>query len=306
MRIQNLVLLLVVAVVMTACGGGGSSDGSSGGSNSTYNGLTTQATLTDDNAQEMALDAYFTGYSGNFLGASLTEDQPPLQAQISSVGLSQIIHDTIYATTPTETVRALINEPVDGPDGGVVQVTGDYNETTETFSGTYTYTNWQSGNLTINGQMTVYINGFYSTESTIEVNCRNLTITVEGVSSAVLNGTLAYEINGSAQTVSLDLVTTEGSGVQCMVDGYELAVTSSGDTTINGVFYHSDYGYVTVVTTQVITSDSNGFPNGGVIEITGADNTRATVTFAPGSATIVADCDGDGDLDDFTATELFY
>jgi len=68
-------LFLSIAVIFIACGGGGGGDGGGGGS-IPYTGVTSQATIDETNAVDLALGAYFGGDFGIImaLGVIQTEE----------------------------------------------------------------------------------------------------------------------------------------------------------------------------------------------------------------------------------------
>ena len=69
-RLLSGILIALVGMLLLSCGGGGGGGGSTG---LTYTGLSSQATLSSSNSQEMSSAALEGGQSGNALGGRVCQ-----------------------------------------------------------------------------------------------------------------------------------------------------------------------------------------------------------------------------------------
>ncbi len=284
-RAWGAVLLIGILFLLTACGGGnGSSSGNNSISNAVYIGSTSQATITASNAKPLATTAYQNVQTAISLAALKRATDVPVGDPLA-VTISNIVEkDAISAVMPqfkpsAKTVEATSTQQstVNGYSGSAtVSITVD--TTSGNCLGVFAFNHYVSaagspslqGAVTFSGVFNSTTGGFDSFAVTIEV-----LMTSSRTYSTILNGSLTAKTSGSSKTITMSAVLTDSNSHKSKVDGYEVVLTGSS-LTVKGTFYDGTSGYVVLTTVTPIQLPG---PTAGQIVVTGANNTRARLTF---------------------------
>ncbi|MCF6280973.1 MAG: hypothetical protein L3J28_01995 [Candidatus Polarisedimenticolaceae bacterium] len=279
MPLYKLMPVILLSLFLAACGGGGSSS-SDTATVIKYTGLTDQATITSSNAAELLRGALgsspSSGVGNSLVGGTLSTGAalPIMLRQISSlrqqptsmavetrsVALSVDIslgepctyggtYDSVYDTTAYPSFTSS-NDYYGCDDGGGavsghVDETGVLNisdETTLTSVSTFTALTFSNdaGSFTINGS---FSSDF--TSSPIEISVFNVSI--------------------------LNNIDTRVEKLESMAIRFTAQEPGDDTMTMNGRYYHPDYGYVEVTTMAELSFADNFFwPYMGGYTITGA------------------------------------
>jgi hypothetical protein len=297
------VFLVISLGVVAACGGGG---GGSNGAPAAYSGVTTQAAVTTSNAKALSADAYENGGMGTT--ASLTgvevqaSSQPsPHQSSLPEIGtaLKSSITRAVaqHTSTSSAAAGAVVSETIPGGYSGSATISINVNDASGAFTGTITYNNLKettdgpalSGAVTFSG---VYNNSSQSITS-MTLTFSPLTVTAPNGSFSV-NGTMSFSISGTSETLTVSC-TVQGASQTFWVKDWTYTFTAPNTLTISGRYYHPTYGYVDVTTlTPLTVSSVYGDPTAGVLLFTGANGTKAKLTFTSTGYTVDVDTTGNG------------
>lgn len=164
-NVSQTFLLIFLSFLISSCGGGG---GSSSSSTSNYSGVSTQAKITQGNAEGLGLDAYTGGSLGAFAG---TFRQASSKSNVRKHDLQNVIKllkrpVRMLALHPqSASSRGITNKTntqvTPGSCGGTNQFDYDVNEATGAFSGLFNYANFCDSGITLNGR--VEVAGRYNT-----------------------------------------------------------------------------------------------------------------------------------------------
>jgi hypothetical protein len=293
---------------LTACGGGG---GGGDGSNPTplqYNGNTNAAVITSSNASALAAVVIGGGDVASAT-ASLTAGNEAQGGQGQLEIGRRLIH-TVRATVTrpggnARAARAAIDQTNPCPEGGTVRIFGDV---TPTGAGTVTvvYMNCTVAGDSLTGQATMRIDLF---SAGIPVNY-TLTfdrLAMRGVTNSDMTGSVhvVTDIPTNTETASENIVSLYiGTGRMTksenlvFVDVYDnVNDPTSFAETVTGRMFDSVHGYVDVATlARLFFSPATlAFPNGGLLQLTGAQNRRIQLTHLSSDMVRLAlDLDADG------------
>lgn len=301
----SLLLMLITTLLMTACGGGGG-DGGKTPVLISYTGITTQATITADNAVELTLMALDAGEIGADAAA---EVKGP--ANLRYLKLVQVLRDSTENIVLIPSSQAIVGAivPVSGTKtgncGGSASIEGTVDDQTGDSSGTMTFDNYCSDGLTMNG--VVSFSGIYDLVAedfdVFSMSTDSLSAT-DGVISFTMRGTITFDYRNVPILATMDMLLQDGASEEVYwADDYLINVwDDSGytDYSITGRSYHPDYGYVDVTTpTPFRIYDTDDYPTQGVLEIQGQGNTMARLTALTNTTyQVIADTNGDGDFID--------
>ena len=302
-----VVLCLLVSYGCGGGGGGGAGDGSETPAPISYTGITTQATITEDNAVELVLMALGAGEIGA-LSAAQVEGTVTYPRYLKLVQILKDSTENIELSPSNQPIVGAIVTVSDtrtGNCGGSASLTGNLDDQTGDASGTLTFSNYCSNGTTING--IVSFSGIYDLINdefdVFAMTTDNLSAT-NGLNSFTVRGTITFDYRNYPYVVTMDILLQDGaSGKVYWAEDYVMNVwdyTGHIDFSITGRCYHPDYGYVEVTTLGPIqTYYEYDYPYNGAISIWGLNNTRANL----GAVTellyqVVADINGDGDFTD--------
>jgi len=280
----------------------------------TYTGLTTQADVTDNNAQTLAAGAFKSGRTGSALsGTGAVETgtdentisfrtlkvTQALEDALLQVDLSSVSGGPIIGATQSE------SGSVSGPCGGTASYTIQFDDQTGVFSGSFSFSNYCDGGVTISGSAN--FSGFLDLSDPNNPTFETVTFTFTNLSdgSSTLDGTIEIDLSSSPIIVIFDTLLQDDSTEKVYwSQDYVMYVTEGVDGTgnyvdveiISGTYYDPDYGYVTVETTTAFrVYENNEWPSSGVMVVTGNNNKKVRLSAIDETQwQIDADLDGNG------------
>lgn len=298
--------LAVLFLLLAACGGGG---GGGAPAAVTYSGVTTQAVVTTANARSLSVDAYQGGQAGSTVSAmGVVEESggaepvsaPRLRALGNTLeGSVKQLFPTGVPGRPAAAAGASAVVTVPGPGGGSLTYSIYVNEITYAFSGTITYSAYKgdpagpaiSGAVTFSG---VY-NPVSDTFTSFTISFPYLAVT-DGGATFVTSGSVTTTVTGGTETTVISLVLLNSvTGKTFWVKDYTYTLTTAGELTITGAYYDPVHGYVTISTLtplQVTTPDA--WPTAGVLLFSGANGSKARLTFTATGYIVEVDLTGSG------------
>ena len=322
-RTVSAVVCMLAVILLAGCGGGGG-----GGSASLYTGITSPSTITDNNAEQIALQAYqagdlsastvsILGYSGSGNPAT---DRPKVltlvrllkdAAEETPVPAGSSVRTNSSTRALPMTVVTIDNTISDG-SGGSMSFTLSADDQTGEFTGTFRFENWHgdgsgeiSGLANVSGTFDMTGGSF----AHISFSFNPITM-VNGTDSVTIYGTLDLSVNGPSASALMSVYSRDNtSGETVWVDRYTLNVTDGPDgdfdgdpdyvdATVSGRIYLPYYGYVDVSTTASFRYSSGyRLPASGVLVVTGSGGRSARLTVidaVPVSSGYYVEADVDG------------
>ncbi|GEM_PF-3478685 len=297
---------------LLACGGG------SGGGDAelTYNGNTSPVRITQTNAEELLASSYSqpqeskdTFDPDGLLGAASIGDLPPGEAGVQRANrlLSAALTVTprrfllMKAGDGRVSAASMGSETMNGSCGGSATFSGNADEQTGRFDGTFRFNDYCEDNVVLNGAMSIS-----GTESQMTLTFDRMRSTEMG-HSFTTSGTMVMTGGASGASIEMDLVMSdEQTGEMVWMQDLRMDVGEGSDMTgayatvsMAGRIYHSDEGYVDITTPVPFKTYMTGYyPVEGTLLLEGADGTRARlVAVGGGSCTVEADTSGDGTFD---------
>ena len=321
----SAVVCMLAVILLAGCGGGGG-----GGSASLYTGISSPSTITNNNAEQIALQAYLAGdlsastvsilgYSGSGNPAT---DRPKVltlvrllkdAAEETPVPAGSSVRTNSSTRALPMTVVTIDNTISDG-SGGSMSFTLSADDQTGEFTGTFRFENWHgdgsgeiSGLANVSGTFDMTGGSF----AHISFSFNPITM-VNGTDSVTIYGTLDLSVNGPSASALMSVYSRDNtSGETVWVDRYTLNVTDGPDgdfdgdpdyvdATVSGRIYLPNYGYVDVSTTASFRYSSGyRLPASGVLVVTGSGGRSARLTVidaVPESSGYYVEADVDGIL----------
>ncbi len=309
-KVNHVILSVLIAISLVACGGGSSSS-----SGISYTGLTTEATIDENNARDLSTGAYQGGQTGsafNSVGVIQAGESEPvgylrmlkvsqiLEDSINQVDLMSISNNTFAGAVYTE------SDTIYGDCGGSASLTMSANDQTGDITGDFNFSNYCDDGVSMSGSANFSAHVDLNTDELVEFSFSfdNLSMTL-GSDSFTLDGSMIFDVSTSSVTMTMYLA-DNSTGEVFWIENYSMTITEGAgyvDAEISGRYYAPDYGYVTIATpTPLRIYDGDAYPTSGVFVITGStgvsESTKARLT-ALSSATyqIEADTNGDGTYD---------
>lgn len=319
--LKHTVLLVVLATFIVSCGGGGGGS-VAGDSGPAYSGLTSQALITEDNAQELSTTALTTGIVGSSpasVARSVENEERASAIQPTSIllltSIMRTVEKSLPETTPTNDVsRAVVNatDTIYGTCGGRADYSIEVNDVTGVFSGEFDFGNFCEAEEIVNGEVEVsgeidldtgdfiyLVMDFYNLQSD------------SGFESITMSGSIDMEIRYDSVDFLMNSVVRDNiSGKTFMVEDFSVYIEEYVNQIymeMSGRFYHPDYGYVVLSTPSIIQMDfSSGTPGSGQLLLTGRDSTSARLIIHDSeSCEVEADLDGNGSYESTTGPILW-
>lgn len=297
---KKLLIVLAGLVFMAGCGGGGGTGTAANGT--AYNGVMTQATVTTANAKRLSIDAFTggqvtSGVSG--IAKQTTGDGNPtlLLPQVATL-LEGAVKGGVDRHGPVaKNVSATAQNTIYGFSGSY-SFSVEYNQVTGACSGTISFNQYQDTATSpmMNGPLsfTGVFNQSSDTFSTLAINIGGITGTTGGRSFA-LSGSTNLATVGSTRTVTMTVVMSDSAtGHSYWINNYT-TVLSGSSLTISGRYYDSVHGFVDVSTlTPLTASASDAMPTAGQMLFTGANGSKARLTFSATGYVVEVDAAGNG------------
>lgn len=322
-RAPSAVACLLGVFLLFGCGGGGGG----GDSASLYTGITSPAVVTDNNAEEIALQAYQAGdlsaSTVSILGVSESENSAVGSPKLltlarmlkESADRMPVLSGTTVPLGSSTSARPLAtwdNTIYDG-QGGSMTVHLSINEQTGEFNGTFRFN-------TMHGDDGGLISGLASVSGSFNLNDGTFAhirfsfnpITMDdGLQSASIYGTVDLQSDGFSASATMNIFLQDGNTLETVwIRGYTMTIIDGPDNdfdgepdyvdaTVSGTIYLPNFGYV-VVTTPTPFRHYAGFslPSSGVLLVTGSGEGSARLVVnsdipeSPGYH-VEADLDGD-------------
>jgi hypothetical protein len=116
--------------------------------------------------------------------------------------------------------------------------------------------------------------------------------------SLALEGDIDIDYDGDQATMAMDVLLKDNNGKVFWIKDYTWTVVDHGSYStveISGQFYHPDYGYVDIATTQpFVINLYEDSPSSGVLVVSGKNNTKARLTVLSTTSYLVEVDIGDG------------
>jgi len=326
--IGNISLMAVISLLIIACGsggggGGGGGEGSDAGNETgiSYSGITTQAVITENNAEDISMMAFEGGamafgdmsISQKSLSGSQSKTTKNIKpARPRTLILSQTLEkshrDTViiskYNGAATKAMEHN-SEIVNGSCGGSMERTMNYDPNTGDISGTINYRSYCSDGVSLSGNTD--FSGKYNTSTgeylLLTINFNNLIAAYEGETS-IGRGSISYDYTTSPYAVTINvLISCSCSGKVYNYENFRMTFSEAWDSsgiyvefTMAGRYYDPDYGYVDVSTERAFRIyDYAEWPFTGLLIVSGSGNSKAKLEVISGAAyRVYADEDGDG------------
>jgi hypothetical protein len=301
--------------LLLACGGGGGG----GSSGSSYTGLTSQASLSQANVDNVAREAYGQGDLTVSAAPILAHTGPGsphvgnpkalalvslLQGVVERIGIPSVsslrpLSSTRANPLAIETVSDTIFDGIGGSGSftlTVDTVTGD-------FSGTFSFSGWHGeGGGVISGPASV--TGHYDQvagEFTwIRFTFHSVTM-VDTADSVTITGSVELSVTGPSASATVEIYLQDnGTGKTVWINGFNMTITvetSYVNIAMWGRIYLHDYGYVDVSTPTLFRFDTgNTFPASGIFLVRGSLGRSARLVVIDGSTGyfVEGDLDADG------------
>jgi hypothetical protein len=316
--LKCILLLFWVSFILVGCGGGGgsSSDGGGGPAALTYSGLTSQASISPTNAEDITTEALLGATIGvSVLGnTDAGKNTKPIISHLYVIDLPKVLRrstENVNWHPGKEIALSRVeSDTINGECGGNLAYTITVDDATGNFSGTFTYSQFCDSGITITG--TVDVDGTVDLVTnefkTINFNFDNLT-SDEFVMSGIIS---LDDTNTTLSLITLDFLFKDiALNKVYWINDYSMTVTEINATdteiAITGVFYDPDYGYVNVSTPiPFIFISADDWPTLGTMLCEGVGNTKTILTAVDNqSYRIEADTNGDG-VYDYNSGVLFW
>jgi len=316
---KHIIYSAIFALTLSACGGGGGGDGAAGTTGITYTGITSQASLTIGNGEEIGTTAYQNGGSTQGLGTVLSSTTEVEQAQANNNPKTAALAKTLLGAInkiqlPTSVdakrySRAVVTETDSFPGecGGTASFSISVDDVSGDFSGSFTFSSYcelgdvMNGNLSFSGNININTLAF----GTMTMTMTSLTVST-GNDSFTVDGSMSFNPSNSPLAITMDMKLKDNSTEQIFwTENFSLTIVEAftyEDLSMAGRFYHPDHGYVDITTpTPFHYTGTNEFPYPGVMIATGANGSTTTLTsLSITSYQIDIDEDGDSVIDQTT------
>jgi hypothetical protein len=309
-RTYLLISLLSATLFLFACGGGGGGDGET--ESISYTGLKTQASITEENKEELAggiFKAEFDMFDPSYITEAVAEKNT------AEDGISE--NHTIFSQTLANAVKKLdiagssvltdtasaktITEPC---DTGYVSVTGDDNNSLEDFSGYLVFKDCVIENVYLNG--TLFFTGSFDIVSYdgmwIVWTTSDLTEVYGTGESYSYDGSVEMSVTLSTLTIQIKidyLVRDNMSGLVYMFSNYSIDavdLVTELALSISGRYFHPTYGYVDLNTLEAFKiRELERWPYIGIASVEGYNSSLKIDCEGVSNDTFTLSLDADGD-----------
>ena len=311
---------LVTMGALAACGGSGGATVAASDPGPAYKGISSQARVKEDNAQDLA----FNGYAGGNLGSSLgwrsmaktmTDVPAPVEPNLSQLtsALKTSVLQLIIASDATrlqkdassaKVLRRAESFDVPGFYGGVASYSMDVNDATGSFSGTVRFVNFATDLYTFSGSadITGTVDQTQQAVKFFTLSFKSLKVTSGHTLDLTGSISWTFDLSAPADTMDMNMVLlNEFSGKTFWFKDYIVKSTygyAFMTQDISGRYFDPDHGFVDFATDATIVIDYlYEWPRQGTITFSGSGRTSVRLTFEQDSIIIRADLDGDNVVD---------
>ncbi len=307
LRILLLGVIIAVALPYTlgGCSGGGGDNNDDGDDGLTYSGLTDAAVINESNAEDISGGAFGAGLVGDgMMTLGLGPDQTNTTVnKFRSVKIPVLLSDSLHlldfgssSTAGFEAALETVSATINGNCGGSMSYLVQADDSDGTFSGNFNFNEYCNDGTTVNGNASFGGKMNVDTGEFIEAY-----FSFDNLSGAdlTLDGDIDIDFSASPNVVTLNAFGQDpGSGKVFWIRNYRITIDEySGYVQIEmaGRFYHPDYGYVTLSTTEpFVLHDGDEWPASGTLVVEGANSRKAKISSIDNANCVVeADIDGD-------------
>ena len=261
------VFLIISSLALISCGGGGGGGGDDGGIS--YSGNTGQATVTSENADELAV----TSTSGS--GMAVSSENAPMAFRSTETSNLEELSEKIYlALNATSNRTANQTEDLSAylcDQGGLATATSSTSGDSVTVSFTNCMSLLETEIFSIDGVAVMTINN----DGSFSIVYKNFTMTLAGESFG-FDGIIACDSSGLICTVSLDFVGLDGRVYR--VQNLTISSTGVDSYSISATVYDPVHGYVSI-NGNVTYGCTNGLPSSGSITFSGATGSEGSISY---------------------------
>ena len=306
-NLKFLILFMVLAFslpcIYGGCGGGGGGSESSGGIS--YSGLAAPAEISELNAEDIAGGAFGAGLIGDgMMGLGLDRSlNDNYVGEFRTVKIPLILRDSLdlidFAAPSMRGVPAALQtetDTINGDCGGSMTYTVSADVDEGTFSGSFTFSSYCNGGTIISGSASFDGRMNMDTSEFVEAH---LSFNNLSGGDLVLSGDIDMDFSVTPNVTTFDAYGQDpGSGKVFWIRDYTIVIDEGSDyiqITMDGRFYHPDYGYVTLSTTDpFVLYSGDEWPTSGSLVVTGAGDSRGRITAIDNTyCKVEADVDGD-------------
>jgi hypothetical protein len=299
-----LILCTILALFTGGCAGGGG-DGADESDGIVYSGVANPAEISELNAEDLSGGAFGAGLIGDgMMGLSL--DQAPSDSYVTkfrTVKVPLTLIDSLdlmdvnaAAAIGVQSAMQTESATINGSCGGSMSYSVSADSEQGTFNGSFVFSNYCNDGTTINGSaafdgtMNVDTGGFIEAHLSFD----NLS-----GGDLTLSGDVEIDFSVSPTLITFDAYGLDPSSMKVYwIRDYSIAIeenTGFSQIEIEGMFYHPDYGYVTLSTTEpFVLDDGDEWPTSGSLVVTGVNSSKAKIT-AHDNANCIVEADIDGD-----------
>jgi hypothetical protein len=284
-------------------------DPEDGDSSIDFAGKTSQAAINSTNAKGLSGGAFAGGIT-RFEAASAGLNRDSMATQIGAfrpLRLPLVLKDSLQKVETASTAIAFFKPAVEtkrgtlqGSCGGRLSYLVDFIVESGVFNGSFLFENYCDYGVTLAGETDIdgtyrVDTGDYTTAHFSFADLADGTITLDGdISIDFLHPPITATFSAHSKNI-------ESRQVYWLRD-YSMNITEFAgyiEIEIFGTFYHPDYGFVNLTTTEpFIVHHEDDWPTSGLIVIQGEQNTQAELSALDQlTCSVAADTDGDGVFD---------
>lgn len=285
-----------------------------------YTGITTQAVIDNNNAEDVLMGPMIGGELNTGMSAFGAIDANSMSGKgslpvikiLTTLGrsLNNLDYTFDHEDLPAASSAIAAYTDIDyGDCGGSLSYNLQMDDQTYAFTGYFSANSFCNDDMTISGEMTALGQFNAATQG-----FTSLTMTYDALSfieddtSMTFDGTVVIVPSGTVLTITLDAkMKDNNTGEVYWYENFVLTYTEAttyDQFSISGRFFEPNHGYVNLnTTTAFITNTDEDYPSQGVLVTTGAagsegGSTKAMLTALSSSTyNVQADTNGDGTYD---------
>lgn len=314
--IANL-MIIITLLALSGCGNGSHSEQPLDPSKS-YKGETSKATVSSENAGELAMGGFGGGDIAHIVTSVAKSDHNDSNATLNTSKnlpvrqFTQIIKQSVrrmkiaQKAIKLKAVKRKEEFDLNGDNGGTASYNLDINDSTGSFKGTIKYNQFTSQGVVINGTATILgtIDPNWNDITQLTLSFKSLDLNFGNPEGLTLTGRLSLNkaFSSQSETLSMDLVLLDQEDNKTYwFNNYTITthfLDNGVSQTMTGRYYDHDNGYVDLTTlVPLYFSYGNGWPSEGSVLFSGDSDTWVQLNFNGNTITIDADTNGDGDID---------
>ncbi|MFA6011124.1 MAG: FG-GAP-like repeat-containing protein [Desulfobacteraceae bacterium] len=318
-------LWIILAIfALSSCSNGSHSEHPVDPSKS-YKGETGKATVSSENAGELAMGGFGGGDIANIVTSAAKSDHKDSNDTLNTSKnlpvrqFTQIIKQSIRRMQIAQKARKIKavkrKEEFDlyGDNGGTATYNLDVNDSTGSFKGTINYNQFASQSVVINGIANIIgtVDPNWNDVTQLTLSFKSLDLNFGNPEGWTLTGRLSLNTDFSShtETLSMDLVLLDQDDDKTYwFNNYTITthfLDNGASQTMTGRYYDHDNGYVELTTPVSLYFNYNsGWPSEGSVLFNGDSGTWVQLNFNGNIISIEADTNGDGGIDWQDETEI--